>query len=69
MPQPTRTILRLCTAIALAAFSACGFDDAAGGPELMVHDVAAPKGHAGEQRVLRFVANLSEAAEVPARIR
>ncbi|WP_052368119.1 glycerophosphodiester phosphodiesterase family protein [Algiphilus aromaticivorans] len=35
----------------------------------MVHDVAAPEGAAGEQRSLRFVASLSEAAETPVRIR
>ena len=69
MPQLTHTILRLCVTALVTTLAACGSDDTARGPALMVHDVAAPEGAAGEQRSLRFVASLSEAAETPVRIR
>jgi glycerophosphoryl diester phosphodiesterase len=66
--HPLKLLLR---ATALAATLA-GCSDETGNPstpELVVHDVAAPEGAAGEQRSLRFVASLSEATDTPARIR
>lgn len=69
MPKPSHTPVRLLVAALAATLSACGSDSPMSGTELVVHDVAAPEGDAGEQHSLRFVASLSKTTEAPVRIR